>query len=513
MILKLFNTVLLIAGLVLLPAGAAQAGPDTARGVVEGYLEDARAGRWEAAARWWLPEDLERAERLGITYHDIPFKLDASSYLMMPGVAAAGEPVIGPPVGDPEEGPVRFEVTFPTNPPARSHYVAVRYETGWRLAAPVTALTRDWEVREFDYIRFRLQPGHLLLRKATAELDLFVHETGQRLGLSEERMALLAREKIDYVLCDDDIVEAIAGAPTKGVAVLPVDAVVTSEPFHAHELAHLLVGYAAQDLGLYVLPSLQEGIAVHLGGRWGRSAAVTNELGRYVVGEGIADIDAFLAWHDFRNQLPDLVYAPAGILAGYLLHELGPADFVALYRDYSGWPGDLMAADRDAIRQDFESRLGLEPRGLDAAVAEFAAILPGGGIEPGLDDVAGERSVLEGDGYTAEITVGEEWVAFDIAFEDAVRGGAIMVGPPGATKASGRLFAERFPGREYRGEMGAVIFSDREAGYYDFETDILRAKYVYDFRPDPTFATSGNRVTFRVRRDLLPEGVKDLFSP
>ena len=38
-----------------------------------------------------------------------------------------------------------------------------------------------------------------------------------------------------------------------------------------------------------------------------------------VMGEGIADVDAYLAWPDFRNQLPDLVYAPAGVLAGYLL--------------------------------------------------------------------------------------------------------------------------------------------------------------------------------------------------
>jgi hypothetical protein len=326
-------------------------------------------------------------------------------------------------------------------------------------------------------------------------------------------MALLARQKIDYVLCDEDIVEAIAGAPTKGVAMLPIDAVVTSEPAHTHELAHLLLGFAAEDLGLYVLPALQEGIAVHLGGRWGRSPAVTDELGRYVVNEGFAEIDAFLAWNDFHAQLPDLVYAPAGILAGTLLHELGPADFLTLYRDYSGWPGDLAAASRHAIRQDFESRLGLEPGGLDAAVAEFAGMLPGGGIEPGAADVDGKRITLEGDGFTADIVVGEEWVAFAISFQGDVRGGALMMGPPGAPRPAGRLFAERFPGREFRGEVGAVIFSDREVGYYDFETDILKAKYVYDFRPDPGFVPEGNRVMFRIRREVLPKNLDEIFSP
>jgi len=481
------------------------------RDVLAAYLAASRAGDRDAAASCWLPADLDRSESLGVAYRGVPLKLDASSHLMTPGVAAAGEPEIGPPAGHPDDGPLRFTVTFPTTPaPVTSDYVAIREDGRWWLASPSTALAGDWPVTETRYLRFRVQPGRPLLRRATDELDLFVEEVGARLGISPSAMERLAAEKIDYLLCDEKVVEAIAGAPTRGVAMLPVDAVVTSEPFHTHELAHLLVGYAAWDLGLYSLPALQEGIAVHLGGRWGRSPAVLEELGRYVLANDFAPVEGFLSWKDFRDQLPDLVYAPAGILAGYLLEDLGPEGFLDLYRDSSGWPDALAARSGPEIQADLERRLGLDPGGLSAALAAHLETLAGGGIEPGGDEVRGDARVLKEGGLEVGIVTGEEWILFDVRAESGDPAGSVLLGPAGDPADPGRLYAERFPGREYRGETGAVVFGPGEAGYYDFGTDILVAKYVHDFRPDPAFRPGDDdRVVFRVRRDVLPAGPLD----
>ena len=142
-----------------------------------------------------------------------------------------------------------------------------------------------------------------------------------------------------------------------------------------------------------------------------------------------------------------MVYAPAGIMAGYLLGALGPEEFINLYRDYSGWPGDLAVVTAGAIRQDFERRLGLEPGGLAPAVKTYAETLPRGGIEPGPGRVGGEIAEVAAEDFHANITVGGEWVLFDVVFRGDMRAGAVMVGPPGDPRPAVRLFAERFPDR------------------------------------------------------------------
>jgi len=224
-------------------------------------------------------------------------------------------------------------------------------------------------------------------------------------------------------------------------------------------------------------------------------------------------VESFLSWRDFRNQLPDLVYAPAGILAGYLLDEMGPGGFLDLYRDYSGWPGEVAASSSAEIQADLESRLGLSSGGLKAALSAYGSRVVGGGIEPGDQRSDGERLELKKGDLTAVVTMGEEWVTFAIDSEMGEPAGALMLG--GLEEASdqpGRLFEERFPDREYRGERGAVIFNGREAGFYDFTIDILTAKYVHDFRPDPTYLSAeGGRVVFRIRRELLPEDLAELY--
>jgi hypothetical protein len=111
--------------------------------------------------------------------------------------------------------------------------------------------------------------------------------------------------------------------------------------------------------------------------------------------------------------------------------------------------------------------------------------------------------VLEEGGLRAAITTGAAWVRFEISAENGDPAGALLLA--GDLAEPGRLFAERLPGRAFDGETGAVIFYAREAGYYDFATDVLAAKYVHDFRPDPAYLVDeGRRVVFRLDRRTLP---------
>ena len=100
------------------------------------------------------------------------------------------------------------------------------------------------------------------------------------------------------------------------------------------------------------------------------------------------------------------------------------------------------------------------------------------------------------------------WVHWEIVAE---RGCAILFHAPAAeplhTGTSGRLFTEQFPDREYSRELMAAVIAPEEIGFYDFRTDLLRAKYVESFCPELSLVTeSGGPMRFKIRGDLLPDG-------
>ena len=194
------------------------------------------------------------------------------------------------------------------------------------------------------------------------------------------------------------------------------------------------------------------------------------------------------------------------ILAGYLLETLGHERFLELYRSLSGWSGELAGQDTYEIQAEIVPRLGIAKGTLGEAVMAYSKTLGGGGIEPGSDGDEGTRVELEGLGLKTVIITTGSWVTFDIQSDMGEPAGALMLA--GEEGGPGHLFEDHFPGKEYQGERGAVIFNGGEVGFYDFTIDTLTAKYVYGFRPDPSYLTGqGRRLQFRILRSLLPSGV------
>ena len=500
--------IVVVCALTLLRGPAAAGDPATPAALAESYLRAVMENDWRAARAAWSAAELAASERLGIVYADLPFKLDSSSLLVLEkDLCQSGDIDVSVDgiTGDTSSARLRYRLRA-GDESATITYHATATADGWRFVSPVAALSAGWPRKQTEYLDLRIQPSSTISDAALRRLDRFVAETCARLAVAPTRMDLLRHEKLGYYICDDATVEEIVGAPTRGVALLQTDAVVTSEPCHLHELAHLLVNFALQDLPLYTLPFVQEGTAVALGGRWGRAPEVMGSLGRFTLQEGFLAVEDLFTWHGFHENSPDLTYAPSGVLIDFLLDRLGGERFLALYRRLSGALDDLRLLERRVVRERILTAAGCDWRQLQSDFERFMEDQTCGGIRT---DVASEGKVLantHGDGLTVTVSIQGPWLEWVVeSDEPPVTGALLIFGSQGA--ATSRLFAEQFPGRIHAGEQMAIVFSSAEVGLYDFRTDLLLAKYVSGFCPTHTIvADHGRRLAFDIRRDLFPDG-------
>ena len=498
------------------PGTARSAGPASPEELAAGYLQAVLSENWAAVEALWLSEDVDASGRLGITYRGQPFKLDSASLVVLEraGIQSGEIAVsVGAVIDEGSFTRIRFRLQAGKET-ATADYYAVCTDNTWRFVSSTTALASTWERRETEFLRLRIQPTKRISEDAIHLLDGFIGETCERLGVSADRLELLRAEKFDYTLCDEAAVAEIVGAPTRGAALLQTDAVVTSEPCHLHELAHLLVNFALQELPLYTLPFLQEGTAVILGGRWGRTSEVMQGLGKYSLQCGMIKAEELLSWQDFESQSADWTYAPSGVLVGFLLDTLGSQCFLQLYGQLSGSFSDLRRLDQKTIQERIRIATGTDWETLQGELADHLDSLSCGGILPA-DDWSGEPAVrMQEEGLAVTIVRDGRWLCWEVGarvqppacavlFHDTNPGADLA----GASMAASRIFAEQFPDRVYGGELMAAVFTPGEIGFYDFRTDLLVAKYVESFCPEQSLITDGgNGLRFRIRGDLLPNG-------
>lgn len=515
------------------------------------YLETVGAGDLEGAAAFWRPEDVAAARRLGITHPGARrLKVDADSPIWQVQHtlldSALADYKFGPPV-DLKAGPLAGNVVLLFRAYRGARRLDRQYllqpdgQGGMLLASRprwvaeqgpgtpgrwVTVFERrpdrPWEL-----------PPHLL-----ANLDAAVDGMLDRLAVPAARRELLAAQKLHYLLAAPAVVEYLAGAPTVGVANLQVDMVITHHPYHVHELAHLVVNFWLEEPPLHALPLLQEGLATHLGGRWGRSPRVLARVGRHALRTGLVSLDDLLARQAFHARSADLTYAPAGVFAGFLLDTHGAGATRAAYLALSGDLEEVAGWSAAAVRARLAAALGTS---WEELAARFATSLqadrdPVAGIVPAPPPVlwpdrphpfsvqlrvleAGTRtaayyrdttgalhvSVVSADGPmdAALLAGGEAGAGGGEAGGEAGAGGAAATG----VGAAPGLFAEHFPARPYRGETHALILDRHEARLYDLRTETLVALHSEGFwatgDTDAPYANAdGRRVAIRLAADL-----------
>jgi hypothetical protein len=197
--------------------------------------------------------------------------------------------------------------------------------------------TRLWTKKQSKYFNFRLQEPKYFNDYCVKRLDDFVDSLCNLLEIEPYRKELLEKEKIYYTFCKDESeVEKITGFKSKGMAFLNTDEVVTSYQTHFHEIAHILINFKLQNLGLYTLPFFMEGFAVAVGGRGGMAPRVVTDIGYYLQQTGFLTYDSIITNQQFYNYDANMTYALSGLYNTFLLSEWGAKEYLEIYEKVNG---------------------------------------------------------------------------------------------------------------------------------------------------------------------------------
>jgi len=509
-----------LAGLLLLavslPASVAHGGPTVAsdpRGLVEDYLARLQGGDPGGADSLWVADDLRHANRLGIRYPAGPPKHDSAS-IIFPNLAAIQRREVRVSVARVEQeenqAEITLELTGPAGPGGCS-YRAEKVAGVWKLASSLRLLTRGWACRDTRYFRLLAPEPSWWNDRLCHALTAEVNRQAAVLGVTEDRLLLLEREKFDLVFCKEAEVERLAGAPTRGFANLQFDAVVTQERFHTHEMAHLMVNFWLQELPLFTLPFFQEGTAVHLGGRWGKSPAVMEMLGVFLLENWDLDLADLLDFQGFHRVMADLSYPVAGLFCGFLLERVGAERYRRLYLAASGTAEEVQGLEPDRIKSLLQEITGTPWSELMADFDRWWPRRRDGGLRP-LAELPGEVAMKDSSGTgVVRVGCGGERTWFEVELVPGANRGVVLLResePEFSPPSRSNLFADRLPGEAYRGERAGIIFDAeaQEVGLYDFALDLLVAKFAVGLGgKDSLWDEQERRLRLELDFNLLPD--------
>ena len=500
--------VCILAGLAVVTAGApaAQEQQFATRPAVETleqYFDLVVSGNLESAEGLWTRSAIERSNRFGITYTDIPLKIDCSSPVirnldvMRDHIypAAREVQVIG------GGGWIRLQYRKVIGQETIEHPYYTYYDGDYFwLSYPQDFYAQDWPLLESEYFRIHYVPGYAdyLHPVALEGADRFVERIADSLGLAGEKLDLIRDRKIEYFFCGtDSLVEEITGHRTKGMTDLASNDIISAYFPHHHEVVHLLVAIKLQELPLYTQPMLREGVAVHYGGRWGKAPAALLYLGAYLQEEQLVEIDSLVTMERFEQQaVADMAYPVAGLVVSYLLDRLGRDDFFRLYRVLSGKFDEINQMSAPAVKRILYQAVGTDSwEALAEDFATFAkevqvdrAVFAPGGIRQ-------ERVMFEDD--RVRVAMFQRWVSltFKGAGEAPPAGNLLFGRTDRLDNARSLLFEEQYQkSREFPGYRWGIRFDGNEAGLYDYGTNELVAKYIFFVTPDDSYMSEDGKL-------------------
>lgn len=486
--------------------------------VVRGYINDLITDNGKSADSLWLTSEVARARRLRVTYTGIRAKYDCDS------------PVIGA-LGGLRAGAVQFEV-LPAQTVADTASVIVRLRTDldsldapyhlvksagqWRIVSQLWLSTQGWQEIETRYTTVHFHDSSLINTRALDQLDRFIDSLTTVFHMPDSLHELLVSQKIEYYLCNEDAMEQISGYPVHGMTSTPFDAVVSRHLPHYHELVHAVANVAMRELPLHQLPCLQEGLAVHLGGRWEKSPAVLLQLGEVMQRQQMGSIEEILTYGGFHYEMGslDISYALSGLMAAFLIEESGIERYQELLRLFAGTDSEVRSLPRVQIENRMAAFFRTTWDTIEKKIADYAARYRSSGLQPGVRIEESANSVtLDSDSLAVEVGEDNSFLYFEIESMCDRPHGLILIAPPAEESLDGyrsRLFAKQAPGETYDGALYGIEFNTEEAGLYVYDTDVLLAKYVSSFDFSPGYWDADSRtLQFGLDKSLLPLGIDE----
>ncbi|HEX2896623.1 MAG TPA: hypothetical protein VHP63_01050, partial [candidate division Zixibacteria bacterium] len=474
------------------------------------YFDMLVTGNFESAGFMWNRAALERSSKLGIKYQNVPLKIDCTS----PIVQNLGlmKDFLQPPVKRVEslfDGKYQklFYSAIVQGIPVEHTYFAEFDGKYYWLTYPQDIYAGSWPVKESGYFRVHIHPD--LADRCNSFMfetaDKFVEQMADSLGISDNDMRHLQASKIDFYFCNsDEMVEQITGKMTRGLYDKASSDIISSFFPHNHEVLHLLIEFKLKDLPLFVHPLFEEGLAVHYGGRWGKSTEALMPLGIYLYEEGLVNLDTLISFKGFRGSAEsDIAYPLAALFNRFILEKIGQEKYLNLYRKMSGSFQELSALPPDSVKASILQAVSISSweefvkdfnEYLEAYKSSQFAALPGN---------FGNGKVLLDNG-SAVVRNDGDWLEFEFLTAENQSGNLLFGHQKEVPLTYSAMYSEHY-GQEtaFEGYRYGVRFDVNEAGLYDYATNTLLAKYIAGVNPSPEYYNQeSHKINIRIRKSL-----------
>jgi len=505
---------ILLAGLLLMLVSfsASAAGVhDESVGTLREYFDLLVSGNADVAVDLWWPPARERGERFGIEYNDIFLKIDCVS----PAIRDFKRlrPYLISPVSrlvelDDDYTRVEFAPLVDGVRVEHDYYIHHDGEYFW-LVYPQDYYGRTWPVIESEFLRLHVDPGATTPSPLALEsADQFVRDAGKKLGLSKKQLKEIAEKKIEYFYCaKDSTVLEITGHLVKGTMDLASNDIISAFFPHYHEMTHLLVNIKLGTIPIYTQPIIREGLAVAVGGRWGKTPEALMQLGEFLYREKLVEIDSLLTMKQFQNSATEnIAYPVSGLFNLFLLDALGTDSYLQLYRDLSGQFDNTYAMTPDQVKSQLARAVKAES--WSDLIGKFDGFLKTSEsvqmtMLPGCDGSG--KSVLESPKIRAFRD--GDWIGFQFNYgSSSPSSGNMLLGKSDVLAESGSsMYLEQYPdATDYEGHRWGVRFDQNEAGLYDYATNLLVAKYIWGLNPSEEYHNQQqNVIAFRIKSELI----------
>ncbi len=486
--------------------------------IIKDYFDALIAGDWDGAANCWVPEVIDNSKRLDIQYIGLRPKWDCASPFInaLPQFNAGLTRYEVKNIEDHDEYKTIQVELIGKNDTLIMFYYAVPYRDNYKLIAPHLLFTRSWKSVQTAYVDIMFEKDDLLNENALRELTSFIEIQADRMNIAPERMNLLKQNKLDYYLCDMEKIELFTGYKTEGMYELPSDAIISRHLPHQHEIAHFLINYSLKKLPLYTLPILQEGAAVAIGGRWGKSPDVILELGNFILDNEIVRLDELLSYDGFHIKIgsPDMSYPVSGLLADFLINEFGIEAFKDIYLDLSGDISSVRSFTVNDIKKTISDKTSRSWDSLTAFFDKYRRRYSSSGIDPVVEEGRGQLiDSLKSSEYEIKIYDSGGKYLFELNSFNKIGGGVILLKPKEKSVTGiyqSWMFAEHLPERQFNEERYGIVFDQNEMGLYNYYLNRLEAKAIFDFSPEDTYFFNDNRtLKFYINKNIIKGNIKN----
>ncbi len=477
--------------------------------VVENYIDAVVAGNWKQAENYWSPHEIKKSNRLGIKYSDENFKYDTDSPLIIYlDFIRAGEMkiVIKKTEEFIEYSAVVLQLTT-ANESIDFNYYLISVKNEWLISSPVYLFTKNWNSIQTDYANILFSDSTLINTYALNKVDQYIKKIGDLLKIPPDKMKKLEENKIDYFICNKEEMILLTDYDANGISNLQFDAIISLHLPHPHELVHLLINYSLEELPLCTLPVLQEGLAVALGGRWGKSPEVVMQLSPIIISENICKLDDLLSSAGFNKIMPDISYPVSGVFSNMLITNYGIDCYKKIYMLLSGSSDKIASLINIEIINIIEQTCDADWRTINSEYFNYLKQFEFNNLKPGTSGSGELISKLSGECTSIIVNETDDTYEFIVQSDIVAPVGLILINiqrqPFSATYRS-NLFSEQFPNYEYSGYKYGIKFDVNEVGLYNYLTNSLEAKYVAAFSPDENYwDEKSSTIRYNLRKSAI----------